>query len=380
MTQRVAIVHPSFSPMGGGERVVDTLAEMYPKADFFTIFSDAGELPPHIRGRKVTVSKLDRIARTFRLKAAHLIALYPWAVEQIDLRGYKLVICSCGPGVIGVHVDQDAVQIAYFHTPQRIWWDQYTDYQSRWGSLIRNIYVFSASYMRLWEFAAAQRLDKAISNSFYVANRVQKYLCRKSTVLYPPVNTMMGYIDNQREDYYLSVCRLHPSKRVDLLVRACNELGRRLVVIGDGADLAMLRGIAGPTIELRGRVSDADLPRFYAKCRAFLFAADEDFGIAPLEAQSFGRPVIAYGHGGSLETVSSGETSGTVASGVFFPEQTIESVIEGIRQFEKIEGQFEAAAIRERSLTFDTEVFKQKFSDLVEECLADAEKREFKQL
>jgi glycosyltransferase involved in cell wall biosynthesis len=179
----------------------------------------------------------------------------------------------------------------------------------------------------------------------------------------------MGYIANQHDDYYLSVSRLDAGKRVDLLIHACNQLKRRLLIVGIGREEKRLKAIAGPTIKFLGRVPDADLPGIYANCRAFLFSSDEDFGIAPVEAQAFGRPVIAYGRGGSLETVRVGDAEGRSDTGVFFSEQTAESIIDGMRNFEAREDKFVPEEIQQHARQFDTSVFVQQFSKFVDSAM-----------
>jgi glycosyltransferase involved in cell wall biosynthesis len=270
---------------------------------------------------------------------------------------------------MGANVRQGAVHICYCHTPHRLWWDRYADFQAQLPWFPRQIFIWCASSIRVWEFAAIQRVDYVVSNSSYIAKRVRKYFRRDSTVIYPPVNTSMGYLASGHDNYYLSLSRLHESKRIDLLIAACNEMGRRLVVVGTGQEERRLKAMAGPTIEFRGRVSDSELPELYANCRAFLFAADEDFGIAPVEAQSFGRPVIAYGHGGSLETVRCADSSGKSDTGVLFPEQTVEAVKAAIERFEQIEGTFSPREIQLHARRFDTTVFIDHMKTFVEEVL-----------
>jgi len=204
-----------------------------------------------------------------------------------------------------------------------------------------------------------QRVDWVISNSNYISARVRKYFRRESTVIYPPVNTAAGYLVEKHDDYYLSVSRLDVDKGIELLIHACNRLRRRLVVVGSGRREIGLRSIAGPTIDFRGQVPDSELFDLYARCRAFLFAADEDFGIAPVEAQAFGRPVIAYGHGGSLETVRVNDPFGRSDTGVFFDSQTVECVIDGILRFVAQEHVFVPNEIRTHALQFDVAVFRQ---------------------
>lgn len=367
---KVAIVHPWFLEIGGAERVVDVLAGVYPDADIFTLAFDPAFLPLNLRGRKIYTSCLNRILGVpFHLKRTAFMSLYPWAVEQFDLSEYDLIISSCGPAMMGVNSRPDAVHICYVHTPMRTWWDLYSQYQAQAGWLGRQFFVVSAMFIRTWEFCAMQRVDHVISNSNYISCRVSKYFCRKSTVIYPPVKTSCGYLAHHHEDYYFSVSRIDSKKRIDLLIQACNQLGRRLLIVGTGSEERRLKAIAGPTIRFLGCVSDAELLTLYAHCRAFIFAADEDFGIAPVEAQSFGRPVIAYGHGGSLETVRVDDSSGRSDTGILFPQQTLESVIDGIQRFEAREKSFIPAEIRKHAQEFDTSVFVEKMHQIIESKL-----------
>jgi len=370
---RVAIVHPWFSDADGANRVVDVLAEMYPDADIFTLFKDLGYLPPHIQGRKIYSSSLESLlGNRFRHKRSYFMSLLPWAVEGLDISSYDLIFSSCGPGVMGVNPNPNAVHISYVHTPQRDCWDLYAKRQSQRGWLKRQVFAASAVLVRMWEFNAMQRVDHVVSNSNYIANRVFKYFRRQSTVIYPPVNTGMGFLAKEHDDYYFSLSRLDREKAIELLIHACNRLKLRLLIGGRGPEEMRLKAIAGPTIEFLGRVPDADLPMRFAKCRAFLFAADEDFGIAPVEAQSFGRPVIAYGHGGSLETVRVGDPEGRSDTGIFFAEQTIEGVIDGIKRFEAREDSFIPAEIQQHARQFDTAVFVHRMRQFVETAIGHA--------
>jgi glycosyltransferase involved in cell wall biosynthesis len=365
---KVAIVHPWFLEAGGAEKVADVLAEMYPEADIFTLSSDTTLLPLHIRNKKVHTSALNRLIACFRLSRVNLMFLFPSAAESLDVSRYDLILSSCPP-VMGVNAGQNAVHICYCHTPQRAWWHLYAERQAEMNWPKRTIFVACATFVRMWEFNAMQRVDHVVSNSDYIANRVFKYFRRESTVIYPPVDTAMGYLASHHDNYYLSLSRLDKDKGIELLIQACNRLERRLLVAGIGRKEKELKAIAGPTIEFLGRVPDAGLPALYSNCRAFLFAADEDFGIAPVEAQAFGRPVIAYGHGGSLETVRVGDTEGRPDTGVFFSKQTVESVIEGIQCFEKRENTFIPAEIRQHAQKFDTSVFVERMREFVDRAM-----------
>jgi glycosyltransferase involved in cell wall biosynthesis len=296
--------------------------------------------------------------------------LYPIAIESLDLSAYDLVISSAGPATFGVNVAQDALHVCYCHSPERAWWDKYAQRQQQSRSRLRKlIYTARASYIRTWEFGAAQRVDYFIANSRYISRRVHKYFRRESTVIYPPVETSLGYISNTYDDYFLSVGRLMPAKRVDLLISACNKLRRRLLVVGTGREEKRLKALAGPTIEFLGFVPGSDLPKLYANCRAFLFAADEDFGIVPVEAQAFGRPVIAYGYGGSLETVRVADAAGRSDTGIFFSEQTIESVVDGIQRFETCEADFIPTEIQQHARQFDTSIFVDHMRQFIDNAM-----------
>ena len=204
-----------------------------------------------------------------------------------------------------------------------------------------------------------------ISNSKYIADRVRKYFRRESLVVYPPVSMSTEPLSTSIGDYYLTVGRLEKQKRVDILIRACNLLGRKLVIAGTGKEEGYLRSIAGPTITFSGFVSDEELKTLYGGCKAFLFAAVEDFGIAPVEAQAYGRPVIAYGHGGSLETVRVNDPDGRPDTGILFPVQTADSLVAALRRFEQVEGHFSAEAIQEHARQFDTTTFTKEFCTFV---------------
>lgn len=342
---------------------------IYPQADIFVLSSVPEMVPFSLRDRKIYTTFLNDVPWIRKIHEK-LMVLYPTTIESLDLSAYDLVISSAGPATFGVNVPQHALHVCYCHTPHRAWWDQYAQRQQQSLSAIRKlIYTARASYLRAWEFGAAQRVDYFIANSRYISRRVQKYFRRESTVIYPPVDTRQGYISENRDDYFLSVGRLMPAKRVDLLIGACNLLKRRLLVVGTGREEERLKALAGPTIEFLGYVPDADLRELYAHCRAFLFAADEDFGIVPVEAQSYGRPVIAYGYGGSLETVRVRDANGRSDTGVFFADQTVESVMNGILRFEARESDFISVEIQEHARQFDTTVFEEKMRQFVDAAM-----------
>jgi glycosyltransferase involved in cell wall biosynthesis len=374
---KIAVVHAFLLALGGAERTTSAIAEAFPQADCFAILCDRQTLPEGMRNKDVRTSGLNWLPRKYHLYR-HLLPLWPNVVELIDLRGYEVVISSDSSVVKGVNVDQDAVHICYCHNPMRCLWDLRTEYYAEMPRVIQPIFALGTHYVRQWDYIAAQHVDHFVANSHYVARRIKKYYNREATVIYPPVETAKGYIaSNCSGDYYLSVGRLTATKRIDLLVSACNRLGRRLKIAGAGREEARLKAMAGPTIEFLGYLPDAELRELYANCKAFIFAADEDFGLVPLEAQSYGRPVIAYGHGGSLETVRVGDPGGRADTGVFFRHQDTDSVVDAILQFEACEDHFDPVEIRARACQFDTAVFNKALRAFVRSA-ASAGKQELR--
>jgi glycosyltransferase involved in cell wall biosynthesis len=359
---RVAIVHNWFLNTGGAERVTELLAAMFPQAHVFTLFADPKSVPAGIQDR-LTTSFLDKI-KGARNYSRSFFPLYPGAIEHFDMRGYDLIISSDSLGLYGVATRPDQLNVCYCHTPPRYVFNAYEAFRATLPWAARPAFSVAARYYRNWSYEAAQRVDEFIANSRYVSERISTYFHRESTLIYPPVNTSWGYIDRNVEDYYLYVGRFTEHKRVDILVEACNRLGRRLLVGGTGRTEKFLKSVAGPKVEFLGRVPDAELPGLFAKARAFLFASDEDFGLAPLEAQSCGRPVVAWGHGGLLETVVPYGSS-PHPTGIHFKKQTVDSACEGILRFESLEHVFDPVAVRAHAQRFDTSVFITRMQEFI---------------
>lgn len=357
---RIAIVHPWFLALGGAEQSVGIIAEMYPNADIFTLFSAQSGLPSQLQNRKITPCKWNFLPGKYRFYR-HLLPIYAAAFESIDLRGYDLVLSSDSCVIKGVLLDDETTHVCFCHSPMRCLYDQYREYLEELPWFARPIFKFATRYLRTWDFIAAQRVTGFATNSKYIAQRVRSYYGLESEVVYAPVQTNKGYIDLATKDYYLSVGRLVRSKRVDLLIQACNWLGRQLIIVGSGRELSRLKKIAGPTIQFAGRVSATELPQLYARCKALLFAAKEDFGIVPLECQSYGRPVIAYAGGGALETVIPHVT------GLHFNEQTAGSLVKAITLFES--EKYDPIQIQANARMFDTQEFKRRFSAFVDICI-----------
>ena len=366
---RTAIVHPWLIGNGGGERVISTIAEICPTADLFTLILDRETLSPALRRRNIHASFLSRVPQAGRFYQ-HLMPLYHMATTVFDLSGYDLVISSGGPATKGVIVDQGARHIHYCHSPVRFLWDQFPTWHRRLPPALRPIFTLAAHRSREWDFNSAQRVDEFIANSRFVAQRIHTYYRRPSTVIYPPVDTSRGFIARERGDYFICVARLVPNKRIDLLIRACSMLQVNLVIVGAGPERKALEAVAGDTIRFLGRVDDAALSALYARARAFLFAAEEDFGIALVEAQAFGVPVISYGKGGALETVvDSGFHPRATPTGVLYREQTLESICHAIYSFIAIEKYFDRRAIQHHAKRFDTNVFVKKMRAAIDDVM-----------
>jgi glycosyltransferase involved in cell wall biosynthesis len=365
----MAIVHPWYLANGGAEQTVNALAEVFPRADFFALFYRQQDLPRNLKGRKITALGMNWIPAKYHVYR-HLLPLYPLLFESLDLRGYDLIITSDSCVAKGILVDQNSLHVCYCHSPMRCLWDQHREYSEQMPIFAKPAFSLATHYVRQWDMSAAQRVDAFVANSYNVAERIRTYYRRESTVIYPPVDTERGYIADRHEDYYFSAGRLVDVKKLDLLIRACNRLRRRFIIAGSGREERRLKAISGPTIEFVGHVSSGELARLYAGCRAFLFAAEEDFGIVPVEAQSYGRPVIAYGRGGALETVIPlHNPRGLDATGIFFDNQTVESVEGAILQFERSEEKFSPVCIQNHANNFNSRIFSESIQSVIEASL-----------
>ncbi len=357
-------MHYWFTAYGGGERVVESLSEIFPQADIFALIADREQIPPALRQHSVADSFLSRIPGARRWYR-NFLPLYPIALEQFDLSGYDLVISSESGPAKGIITSPQTCHICYCHSPMRYIWDLYHESRKSMNPVTRAVFSATAHYMRLWDFSTAARVDYFVANSRYIAARIRKCYRRESTVIHPPANVSAGYISEKIGEYYLVVSRLVPYKRVDLAIEACNRLHRPLRIVGTGPEYKRLRKLAGPTIEFLGRLDEGSLRENYANCRALLFPGEEDFGLVPVEAQSHGRPVIAYGRGGVLETVIGEVANGgdaATCTGVFFSQPSSESLCDAINRFERVEGQFRPDFIRSSVDRFGLERFKAEFA------------------
>jgi glycosyltransferase involved in cell wall biosynthesis len=363
---RTAIIHYWLVNRRGGERVLEELCGLFPDADLFTHVHDPQALgSPVIARHSVRTTFVGRLPWAAKLYR-HYLPLMPLALEELDLRGYDLVLSSESGPAKGVITAPGTLHLCYCHSPMRYAWDLYHEYVGGFSPLRRAFVSPLLHYMRLWDQASANRVDCFVANSEHVAGRIRKCYRRESRVVHPPVDLSLARHDRPREDFYLFVGELVPYKRADLAVEACNRLGRRLVVIGGGPLEKRLRNLAGPTVTFLGRQSGATLAEHYGRCRALLFPGLEDFGITPLEAMASGAPVLALGRGGVLESVREGET------GLFFREQSAEGLAAAIQDFERRGVRLSAGDIAAHAAAWDAPRFRGAMSALIDEALAGA--------
>jgi glycosyltransferase involved in cell wall biosynthesis len=361
---KVAIVHYWLVGMRGGEKVVEALAEMYPQADIFTHVYVPEMISEKIREHRIIPTFINALPRASKMYKTYL-PLMPLALEQCDLRGYDLVISSESGPAKGIIAPAEALHVCYCHTPMRYIWNMYHDYSDGAGRVTRMMMPALSHYLRMWDVSTAARVDSFVANSETVAKRIRRYYGADSVVIHPPVDTNSFSIvpPSELKDYYLMAGELVSYKRPDLAVRAFNELKLKLVVIGGGDMLGEVRRLAGPTVTVLGAQPFDVLRSHYARCRALIFPGEEDFGMVPVEAMASGRPVIAFGRGGAVETVAKG------LSGVFFPEQTIESISLAVKELGKIE--IDPAKIVAHAERFGKDHFFRKMREHIDRLLAE---------
>jgi len=360
---KVALAHDYMNQFGGAERVLEQLHDYYPHAPIYTSMYDPNAMPAAYRSWDIRTSFMQRLPLVTSRHQAYLMA-YPIAFESFDLGRYDVVISNSSAFCKGVVTGPNTLHISYCLTPMRWVW-RYRDYVEReqLGSLARIVLPPLIHYLRVWDFGAASRVDRYIAISTAVASRIRKYYRRESEIIPPPVDTEQFTLSPTSGDYYLTVARLAPYRRIDLIVDAFRELGLPVKIVGIGRDEARLKARATPNIEFLGRVDDETLADLYANCRGYLFPGEEDFGIAPVEAQAVGKPVVAYGAGGSLDTVIDGET------GVLFPHQTARDLADAVRRLETM--WFDPARIRQNAERFSVSVFRERFTSFVERAYGE---------
>jgi len=356
---KIALVCDWLTNWGGAERCFMAFHEIWPEAPIYTLLYNEKKMP-EFKNADIRTSYLQKVPLA-RKKWQLFLKQMPYAIEQFDLSEYDIVLSASHVVAKGVITRPETLHVCYLYTPTRYLWD-YTHFyvkESPFPNFIKNYIKKQLHSLRIWDKSAADRPDQIVAISDHVKKRVKKYYRRDCDVIYPPCNTNLYQPSDEIKDYFLIVGRQSPYKRSDIVVEAFNRLGLPLIIIGDGPELKKLKSIARDNIQFLGRIPDEEVKKYYSQCKAFIFPQEEDFGITPLEAQSAGRPVIAYRKGGATETVIENKT------GLFFDEQTPKAIMEVIERFD--EKKFNPKTIREHALDFNTESFKKMIKEYVEE-------------
>ncbi len=364
---KVALVHDHLAQDGGAEKVLKVLARIYPDAPIYTLLYEQKNADKYYKNKNVETSIIQKLPWGVKHYQWYM-PFMPMAVEFFDLSKFDVVVSDSSSFAKGVITSTDTLHICYCHTPTRYLWSDTHQYinELRYNKFFKKIISLVLNYIRIWDRNAADRVDVYIANSKTVKKRIKKYYKREAKIIYPPVETDKFQINpnknsEEKDKYFLIGCRLTPYKRVELAIKAFQKLGWKLKIFGDGVDLKRLKKITGESenIEFLGRVSDKELIKLYQNCEAFIHPQEEDFGITPVEAMASGRPVIAYKRGGATETIISDKT------GVFFQEQTIESLIKALQRFESIK--FNPQEIRDHAKNFSSQKFQDRIKTTIEE-------------
>lgn len=357
---KVALIHDWMTGMRGGEKVLELLCRIYPKAKIFTLVHYKNSMSPVIEEMDIQQSELLNLPFA-RAHFRSYLPLFPRYIERFDLSGFDLIISSSHCVAKGIRVPEGALHISYCYTPMRYMWDMYEEYKRGKSIFVKAFMAANKNYLRKWDVKSSQRVDHFVAISNHVADRIKRHYQRESDIIYPPVNTDFYTLDEkaETEEFYLIVSALVPYKRVDLAINAFKKSGKELVVIGTGSDEKHIKGMGAANIRILGNLHDEELRNYYRRAKALIFPGEEDFGITPLESMACGRPVIAFARGGALETVIEGKT------GVFFREQTEEALIEAVDNFETMS--FTSSVSRRRALEFSNEIFMENIREFVDQ-------------
>ncbi|UYX51956.1 glycosyltransferase family 4 protein [Bacillus thuringiensis] len=365
---KIAIVHDWFVTYAGAEKVVEQMLDVFPEADLFSVVDHLGENREFIKNKEVKTTFIQKLPFS-KKKYRNYLPLMPLAIEQLDLSQYDVILSSSHAVAKGVLTGPDQVHISYVHSPIRYAWDLQHQYlrESKLDKGIKGLITKSILHkVRNWDYRTANGVDYFIGNSNFIGRRIWKVYRRESEVIYPPVDISAFTLHEQKEDFYLTASRMVPYKKIDLIVEAfANMPDKKLVVIGDGPDFEKVKAKAKGNIQILGYQSFEVLKDYMQRAKGFVFAAEEDFGITPVEAQACGTPVITYGKGGATETVL--DLNHEKPTGLFFKEQTVESIIEKINEFEQSYDKFIPSNCRENAIRFSPERFRKEIKSIVEE-------------
>ncbi|PIU79561.1 MAG: glycosyltransferase family 4 protein [Candidatus Moranbacteria bacterium CG_4_10_14_3_um_filter_44_15] len=359
---KIALVHDYLVQYGGAERVLECFTEIWPYAPIYTLIYDEEKTHGIFKGKRICTSFLQNFPYSHK---NHRIfpPLMPPAIEQFDFSKYDIVLSDSSSYAKGVITPPNVLHLCYCHTPMRYAWDDCQKYIEEFGfpKFVKKLVPFFMNYIRVWDRISAERPDEYVANSNFVAGRIKKYYKKNSIVINPPVDVNKFRIGEKTADYFLMVGRLMTYKRFDIVIEAFNELSWPLKIIGRGPDMKRLSKMAKPNIIFTGRLSEEELARTYSEAKAFVFPQEEDFGIVAIEAMVAGKPIISFRGGDIVEHVREG------IEGIFFDEQTSDSLVDALKKFDS--QKFDPQKIRERALPFDREIFKGRIKDYVENSL-----------
>ncbi|MEK9173730.1 MAG: glycosyltransferase [Patescibacteria group bacterium] len=361
-SQRIAIVHDFLTSYGGAERVLQAISKLYPDAPVYTLLADSELTQKHLPGVRIKTSWLAKLPAFLRKRPRLLLLFFPAAIESFDLREYDLVISSSGAWSKGLVTRLHTKHIAYLHSPMRFAWDKHKSYLQDLGLALpfRIFGRFALSYLRVWDFQAADRPDVLLANSEFTKRRIAKYYRKPSTVVYPGIQIAEKSTEEKERTYFLVVSRLTKAKKVDVAIDAMNKLGLPLVVVGAGPERETLGRMAGKTITFKGHVTDIELQALYQGARALIIPSEEDFGLVAVEALAAGTPVIASARGGVREIVED-QTHGLFFN-TFMPEILAEAILRFIQQEES----FDRDTLRARASLFSEERFMTELKKAIE--------------
>ncbi|OGI26639.1 MAG: glycosyl transferase [Candidatus Moranbacteria bacterium RIFOXYB1_FULL_43_19] len=365
---KIALVHDYLVQYGGAERVLECFTEIWPYAPIYTLIYDEEKTHGIFKGKRIYTSFLQKFPYA---RANHRVfpPLMPPAIEQFDFSKYDIVLSDSSSYAKGAITNPQTLHICYCHTPMRYAWDDCQKYIEEFGfpRFVKKMVPFFMNYIRIWDRVSADRPDEYIANSKFVAGRIKKYYKKDSHVINPPVDVKKFYISEKTGNYFLMVGRLMTYKRFDIVIEAFNRLGWPLKIIGRGPDFKRLQKMAKENIVFMGRLSDEELAKTYSEAKAFIFPQEEDFGIVAIEAMAAGKPIVAF-HGGDIV-----EHVADKKEGIFFEEQTADSLIGALKKFEP--EKFDARRIREKALPFDREIFKSRIKQYIENGLSKHKNR-----
>ena len=363
---KIAIVHDFLTYFGGAERVLASLHDLYPEAPIYTLLYDKDKMKRYFPDAKIRTSFLNKLPKFIRKRKKYLLPLMPTAAETFDLRDFDIVISSSNSFAKGIITKPKTVHICYCHAPTRFLWDWHYNYlnENKIKGIKKVLMLPFLHYMRMWDKSASERVDQFIANSQNTADKIKKFYRRESVVIYPPAITgklKVHKVKSQKSDnYFLIVSRLSPYKRIDIAVEAFNKLGLPLIIIGDGQDRKRLEKMAEKNIKFLGFQPDEKLGQYYQNCYAFIFPGEDDFGITPVEAMSFGKPVLAFRKGGLIETIIEGIT------GEFFDDPIPEILADGIRRLKNNYNNYNPEKIAAYAEKFSKKKFKKDIKNIVE--------------